>query len=326
MSKYFLDAALINVKCPRDEQLIHFTNDKAGFRSFKEWLKAYRVSFSHKTIVIFEHTGLYHEQIIRFCKRNKISFCAENANHIKWSLGVQRGKNDKLDAKRIATYGYKTRETLKATEPPLDMCANLQRLLAQRERLMKVRNQLLLSLNEMPGFVEAKQIRLHHRIQRPVVRTLDRSIKLVEKEIAQIVRKDEAVFANFKLLQTIPGIGPITALSFIVYTHNFSRYKTGKKLACYCGVAPFERKSGISLHEEGRISEMANKNLKQLLHMGAITAIQHDPELKAYYYRKVESGKARMKVMNAVRNKLVLLRLWGGGRGLWGNGYCVKKA
>jgi transposase len=51
---------------------------------------------------------------------------------------------------------------------------------------------------------------------------------------------------------------------------------------------------------------MANKKLKCLLHMGAMAAIAFDPELKAYYKRKVAEGKNKMSILNAVRNKLVL--------------------
>lgn len=50
---------------------------------------------------------------------------------------------------------------------------------------------------------------------------------------------------------------------------------------------------------------MANRRLKSLLHMGALSAIKVDPDLKAYYERKISEGKKPMSVINAVRFKLI---------------------
>ena len=80
-------------------------------------------------------------------------------------------------------------------------------------------------------------------------------------------------------------------------------------MACYAGIAPFEHTSGTSIKGRTRVSHLANKSLKTLLHMGALSAIKNSEEIGAYYRRKVEEGKPKMVVINAVRNKLVL-RIW----------------
>lgn len=82
-------------------------------------------------------------------------------------------------------------------------------------------------------------------------------------------------------------------------------FDNAKQLSCYCGVVPFGRSSGSSVRHKPAVSPYANKELKSLLHLGALSAIQNDPELRAYYNRKVREGKDKMKVINAVRNKLV---------------------
>ncbi len=68
---------------------------------------------------------------------------------------------------------------------------------------------------------------------------------------------------------------------------------------------PFEYSSGTSIHKRARVHHMANKLLKKQLHLCALTAMTHDPELKAYYTRKVKEGKSKMLVINNVRNKLI---------------------
>ena len=95
------------------------------------------------------------------------------------------------------------------------------------------------------------------------------------------------------------------AIKLIVYTKAFTRFNNVRQLACYCGVAPFEYRSGISVRGKAGVSKFANMDLKSTLHLASISAIQNNPELKQYYKRKVEESKSKMAVINAVRNKLL---------------------
>lgn len=79
----------------------------------------------------------------------------------------------------------------------------------------------------------------------------------------------------------------------------------GRKLACYCGVAPFEFRSGTSVFGKTGVSKFANKELKRILYLVSMSSIQYNRELKAYFKRKVEEGKPKMSVLNAVQNKLL---------------------
>jgi len=78
-----------------------------------------------------------------------------------------------------------------------------------------------------------------------------------------------------------------------------------KRLASFCGIAPFEYSSGTSVKGKTKVHSMANKQLKRTLHMFALSAVQFNPEMKTYYKRKVAKGKNKLLVINAVRNKLV---------------------
>ncbi|TGV03404.1 transposase [Flavivirga rizhaonensis] len=64
--------------------------------------------------------------------------------------------------------------------------------------------------------------------------------------------------------------------------------------------------SGSSVQKRSRVHHIANKTMKKQLHMCALSAVRHDPELKIYYERKANEGKNKMLVLNNVRNKLVL--------------------
>ena len=69
---------------------------------------------------------------------------------------------------------------------------------------------------------------------------------------------------------------------------------------------PFEHQSGISIKGKHRVHKMANKNLKALLHLCALSSIKYVSELKDYFNRKALEGKHKMSIINAIRNKLVL--------------------
>jgi len=85
----------------------------------------------------------------------------------------------------------------------------------------------------------------------------------------------------------------------------FRGFEDSRKFACYAGIAPFEKQSGTSLKMKSRVSHYANKKIKSLLNLSASTAVQSDPELKAYYQRRVENGKSKMSTLNIIRNKIV---------------------
>ncbi|WP_428225899.1 transposase [Flavobacterium sp.] len=70
-------------------------------------------------------------------------------------------------------------------------------------------------------------------------------------------------------------------------------------------MAPFEHTSGKSIKGKSRVSNMANKKLKKRLHMCALAAATYDPELKAYYQRKVAQNKNKLLILNNIKNKLI---------------------
>ena len=135
--------------------------------------------------------------------------------------------------------------------------------------------------------------------------SLEKEIEQIDKDLDDTIKNDPQLKELYNLATSVPGVGKYTALFMICYTNEFSIYNNPKQLACYCGVAPFEHSSGSSVKGKTRVSHMANKVLKRMLHMGAMSVIARDPELRDYYQRKVAQGKNKMLVINAVRNKII---------------------
>ena len=109
---------------------------------------------------------------------------------------------------------------------------------------------------------------------------------------------------NFDLASSVKGIGLVIAAFMLVTTNNFTSFENGRKYACYTGIAPFENTSG-KYRGKTRVSHLANKRMKTLLSNGANSARKWDPELRAYYARKIDEGKEHKLVINSIRCKMV---------------------
>lgn len=103
----------------------------------------------------------------------------------------------------------------------------------------------------------------------------------------------------------IDGVGKVVAL-MLIETEAFIRFDDPRKFCCHAGIAPFSYTSGSSQHSKNKVSHRANKNIKKLLHMAAVSVThKRDGELKDYYLDKVEKTKSKILIINALRVKNV---------------------
>ena len=142
-------------------------------------------------------------------------------------------------------------------------------------------------------------------LQQKAIDGLKQSIALIEKQMMDTVHMNKRMKEIYDLSTSIPGVGFILTIKLMVYTHLFTRFENIRQLACYSGVVPFEHRSGTSVKGRTGVSKFANMDLKSTLHLASISAIQHNNELRVYYNRKVNEGKSKMSVINAVRYKLL---------------------
>lgn len=123
-------------------------------------------------------------------------------------------------------------------------------------------------------------------INNHTVKLLKKQLGMLDEKIRKLIREDENLCEQQQLLKSIPGIGEITSVYILMATKGFTAFANARKFACYSGVAPFEHTSGTSIKGKTRVSHLADKKMKTLLHMASLTAIKYDPELKDYYTRK----------------------------------------
>jgi transposase len=258
------------------------------------------------TIFCMEHTGMYNLPLVKWLQSHQGKMWLESGVHIRKTLGVVRGKNDKVDSSRIAMYAYINRHQIKYWNAPRKLIERIAALLSQRSRLNKAKKQLNTANKEQQKFLDKDIMRSLNKYTYKAVIVIDKQIKAIEEEVLELIKDDEKLNRMYQIITSVNGIGFVTASYILVTTNEFININNPKKYACYSGVVPFEHSSGSSIRGKTRVSNMANKNIKSLLHLAALSAIQMQGDLQEYYKRKVSEGKNKMSVLNAIRNKLIL--------------------
>ena len=299
VSKKTLD---VQLHCLKKHRL--FSNDRKGFVELEKWIENHSIEPS-EVIYCFENTGWYSISLSFFLSEKKRFFVCENPMVIKRSIGLKREKSDKADAVNIAHYAWLRREELKCTVPPSKKLLELQRMMSLREQLSK---QIVSLKNERKGMLAVVTAPSTDRtvvILDQSLAGLQKQLKKIEKEMEQLIASQKQMKHNYDLILSVRGIGKILAIQLILHTHNFSRFMNARQISAYCGLAPYPYQSGTSIKGKPKVHSISDKKMKSLINTCAVSAIQHDKELRAYYLRRIEEGKPKMLVLNIIRNKII---------------------
>lgn len=301
ISKDYFDSFLLSA----DGKQLHnqFNNTSSGVKSFQSWLKKEKIPIEN-TLICMEHTGMYGKILSTVLLANNYNLWIEMSLRIIRSSGVQRGKNDKIDSERIARYALKNKEEANLFKAPKKALEKIRALLSLRDKMVIFKASLLRNMKEIMSF-DKEISKLTEKHQKQTIKGLGLDIKKIEAELDKLIQEDSSVNEIYQNITSVPGIGKVTALLLICFTNEFNSFSTARELACYCGVVPFEYTSGKSVRSKPKVHYMANKKLKKQLHMCALSSVMHNPEMKAYFNRKVEEGKNKMLILNNIRNKLI---------------------
>lgn len=282
-----------------------FSNDLEGFKAMVEWLMEILGQVTNDELLFgFEHTGLYSELLMGFFSSHNFPFTVIPGLELKKSLGIRRGKSDKADSKDIAEYLYEKREKIKLFEMPSKNLELIRKLASYRERLVKERAAYKTRLGEYQKIYGKEYFEVYVNSHKELIDCMDKQIKKIEIEIQRLIREDQKLSRQYRLINSIKGVGPQTATIMIVLTKGFTSFQNWRKFASYSGIAPFPNQSGTFVGKT-KTNSLANKRIKSLLTMCAGVAIQYNSEMKLYYEKRVSEGKNKMSTMNIIRNKLV---------------------
>ena len=257
-------------------------------------------------LVCAEHTGQYTYPLVCACDSIECKLWLEHPSNIKYSSGVQRGKNDKIDARRIAIYAARFEDKVRYYERPEQEIERLKQLEAERSLYVVDLAKYKAQLKDQREYMPERSYNDKAKRLEKLMEGLEDAIKSITDEMENIVSSTEVLGRQYELLQSIDGVGPVVALNMIVVTEGFTRFDNARQFNCFAGLAPFQYTSGSSQHSRARVSHRADKCIKTLLHLSAVSVISKaGGELKEYYLRKVEEGKNKMTVINALRAKIV---------------------
>lgn len=307
ISKHFFDVAVLKQNDLGSAIHQQFPQSPKGFSALKQWLSEMKITFTEYTLFCMEYTGIYNTALLNYLCSEKALVWVEMATRIKKSQGFERGSNDKTDAIKIAWYAFRYQEKRHLWSPTDENLNKLKRYITQRDRIVTTIKKLLSPVNELKDIGCSAAAKELEALQKPAILKLKQVKQNIEKVIEELVAEDKTLNAKVMKVASVKGIGKITAIALLVYTKGFTSFQNAKELACYCGVVPFIKKqSGVSVKSKARVSSYANKKLKWLLHLCALSAMRFDIGLRTYYERKVKEGKHKMSVINAIRNKLIL--------------------
>lgn len=268
------------------------TNNQAGFRQLLQELPAIG-----SCLVVVEATGGYQREMVAELIAAGHQVAVVNPRQVRdfaRGLGIL-AKTDRLDAEVIARFGQQAKP--RPTEKMSEKQDELQQLVVRRRQLIDLRT--------------AENNRLPLARSRSVIKSilsmveqLQKKIRQIEKEITDLVESDDQLQYQATLMESVPGVGAVTAASLLAELPELGRLNR-QEIAALVGLAPFNRDSG-KFH--GRRSIWGGRaSVRKSLYMAALTARRCNPVIHAFAQRLEAAGKPFKVVLTACMRKLLVI-------------------
>lgn len=272
----------------------------------KAILGFFRSYQKQELLIAMENTGRYNWPLYEaLAQLHQHRIFVVSPLHIKKSIGLVRGKSDKVDALRISLFIEKHYHELHQWKPLPVIIEKIKILLTERSYRMKVKRQLLSQKTDYPKMKRTGLNKTLSAMNNKMADLANEHIKLIEAAIQDLIRSDEQLTKQAALIRSVPGVGKVLCWMMLAKTAGFTTITEPRKMACYSGVVPFDHQSGTSIRGKSKVSVYADKAIKSVLHLAAMSAIRLKNDLGEYFQRKVIQGKNKMSVLNAVRNKII---------------------
>ena len=283
------------------------SNDvKAIKKTFKASFGALGIALDD-ALVCAEYTGRYIYPLTVACQELDVFLWMDDPTRIKNSMGLARGKNDRMDAARIAEYAYRYSDKAVRYAIPDTALVSMKNLLSDREFLLTDKKRYQAQLTDQKKYMAPGDYKHKSSRWKKVIKTIDEQIKAIDAEIEGLIAADPVLVRQKELLTSIDGVGERIAINMIAITGGFTRFHNARQFCSFVGLTPYKYDSGTSIRSKAKTSKRANQTMKALLHLAAVGAATHlkTGEYHEYYERKIKEGKHVMGVLNVIRAKLV---------------------
>lgn len=284
VSKHYLDFAQHG-----DERIARVPNDPEGIAKLVK-----RISQARKSLSVVESTGGYEGRLLDAmlaAKKPVARINPRQGKNFARALGVE-AKTDKIDARVLARFGH-------AIEP---------KVMAVTDEHTKAVDELVRRRRDLVDTRSAEMTRkklVSPRIQQAIQRHidfLDQEIDELDRSIEEVTSQSAKLSGKAKLLRSVAGVGPVVTATLIALLPELGAISKSK-IAALVGLAPFNDASGES--DRPRHIRGGRESVRSVLHMAALTAIRHNPRLKAFYARLTAAGKKTRVALVAAAHKLL---------------------
>ena len=279
---------------------------KALKKAIKAALKAVRVE-GEDVLICAEYTGRYIYPLTMACQELDLFLWLDDPTRIKNSMGLTRGKNDAIDATRIAEYAFRYSDKAVRYSVPDAALVSMKNLLSDREFLLVDKKRYQAQLSDQKRYMDPVDFKHKSSRWKKVIRSIEEQIASIDAEIDALIAADPVLTRQKELLVSIDGIGNRIAINMIAITGGFTRFQNARQFCSFAGLTPYRYDSGTSVRSKAKISKRSNQTMKALLHLSAVNVATRmkESEYKDYYERKLKEGKHVMCIMNVLRAKLV---------------------
>lgn len=295
ISKATLDAALLLPNQSKSRSKV-FPNTPTGFANLLTWIKHHTSGSVHACL---EATGTYSDGVALFLHETGFTVSVVNPLRIKGfaQSALSRNKTDRADAKLIALF-CRQHQPPAWTPPPPERLA-LRSTLRRIEAVSEMRQQELNRLESLGSdSATAESIAI-------VIACFDDELKRLNQQLRSQVASSPELKRQSQLLDSIPGIGFLTAARILAELDSVDQYSDSHQFTAQAGLTPRHHSSGTSVKAPSRLSKLGNSRLRNALYMPAISAKKHNPVLSLFCQRLLDRGKPKMVVVCAAMRKLL---------------------
>ncbi|MCS0340698.1 IS110 family transposase [Vibrio diabolicus] len=246
--------------------------------------------------VVIEATGRLEMPFILACDKAKLPYVIANPLRIKRFAGAigQRAKNDRLDAALIAHYAERVQPEL--TKLKSENIRLMSDLVTSRNQLLTMQTMERNRLQILPKNISSTIT--------PILTALKNQIEKVEAKIAKLIESCPEYQAKNTILQSMPGVGKVLAASLISNVPELG-FITNKQASSLIGVAPITRESGR--FKGKRLIQGGRTQVRTVMYMAMMSAIQCNPVFRATYERLLTAGKPKKVAIVACMRKMVVI-------------------
>jgi transposase len=283
--------AKLDVGISGEKRVREWHNDETGRAALGDWIIEQKVS-----LVVVEASGGYEAGIVSELVSRGQAVALVNPTRVRAFARAEGvlAKTDKIDARLIARFGATMKPQARARREEAQV--QLNELVSRRRQLVEIltgeKNRLQTASPSMQ-----KQIASH-------VVWLQTEIESLEQQLSQAIKANPEWAETAKRVEQVPGIGFITAATLVADLPELGQLNR-QKIAALVGVAPFNHDSGKQ-HGKRRIFG-GRTSVRSVLYMATLSAIRHNPVIKAFYQHLLDKGKLKKVALTACMRKLLVI-------------------